>query len=169
MAQKKLSNSKKGVPPKPRACHLNKIGCCSGIQCYTSEDVWLARGAWRRASVPNSGGAKTETMQPANSKVIPFLPAFTKEEQLEQQRQYRLASAGSLTDGPARPCRLYDSSPEAASQKLPLHLWVFLGGKDMQALDGGYSCNSRFAGSHLCIVTYSRRSLAGVGVHMGTM
>ncbi|CDJ63755.1 LOW QUALITY PROTEIN: hypothetical protein, conserved [Eimeria necatrix] len=107
------------------------------IQCYTSEDVWLSRGFWRRASVPNAGVAKAEAMQPANPKVIPFLPAFSREEQAEQQRQYRLATtAGSFACNPGAVCRLYESRPEAASQKLPLHLWIFLGGKDMQALDG---------------------------------
>ncbi|KAL8448388.1 hypothetical protein Emag_003939 [Eimeria magna] len=105
------------------------------IQCYTSEDVWLSRGAWKRETVPNTG-AKAETMKPTNSKVIPFLPAFTKEEQFEQQRQYRQASATSSPDNLISPCRLYDSSPASAANKLPLHLWIFLGGKDMQALDG---------------------------------
>ncbi|KAL8427895.1 hypothetical protein ACSSS7_007472 [Eimeria intestinalis] len=105
------------------------------IQCYTSEDVWLSRGAWKREAVPNSG-AKAETMKPANSKVIPFLPAFTKEEQFEQQRQYRQASANPSPESFISPCRLYDSSPSSAANKLPLHLWIFLGGKDMQALDG---------------------------------
>ncbi|KAL8442870.1 hypothetical protein Emed_007085 [Eimeria media] len=105
------------------------------IQCYTSEDVWLSRGAWKRETVPNSG-AKAETMKPTNSKVIPFLPAFTKEEQFEQQRQYRQASANPSPDNLVAPCRLYDSSTASAANKLPLHLWIFLGGKDMQALDG---------------------------------
>lgn len=87
--------------------------------------------------MPNAGVAKAEAMQPANPKVIPFLPAFSREEQAEQQRQYRLATtAGSFAYNPGAVCRLYESRPETASQKLPLHLWIFLGGKDMQALDG---------------------------------
>ncbi|XP_026190264.1 uncharacterized protein LOC34619433 [Cyclospora cayetanensis] len=103
------------------------------IQCYTSEDVWLARGAWRRSAVPNSGCIKAESMQPTNPKVIPFMPALNREDQAEQQRQYRAATTGRLLErsGPLSP--LYVHGTEA---KLPLHLWIFLGGKDMQALDG---------------------------------
>lgn len=107
-----------------------------GIQCYTSDSAWLEKGAWRRVAVPRKGGTALESMQPTNPQLIPFLPAFTKEEQQKQQQVY---CAGSNLSAPQKDLpgsELYKPSSLGLGRKMPLHLWIFLTGKDMQALDG---------------------------------
>ncbi|PFH33687.1 hypothetical protein BESB_079030 [Besnoitia besnoiti] len=97
------------------------------IQCYTSDDSWLARGAWKR-EVRKKG--TVETMQPANPLVLPFAPPEGSEETNAQHFRFRSKAAHPLYGTQAV------AHAQNAKKKLPLHLWVFLSGKDMQALDG---------------------------------
>lgn len=174
-----------------------------GIQCYTSDDLWLSRGAWKRyLSSSSSSGSQSrpvsnhipgiagggwrdeeklrrgareeaEVLQPSNPLLIPFAPPLTEEEKHRQHQAYRIQDGHLLYLDQEDHLRLSSSSPSSSSflqgyrevtageetgsrarrdlhgglslqprnslrreKKLPLHLWIFLGGKDMQALDG---------------------------------
>ncbi|PHJ16227.1 hypothetical protein CSUI_009961, partial [Cystoisospora suis] len=188
----------------PPICpHEYSTAAC--IQCYTSDDLWLSRGAWKRFlssttttsshgknSIPGIAGGssreeerlrrrglaaeKAEVLHPNNPLLIPFAPPSTEEEKHRQHQAYRTQDGHLLyLDHEDHLLRLSSSSSSLSSslylqgyrdvpgedtrgsagrdlhglsslqprnslvrekKKLPLHLWIFLGGKDMQALDG---------------------------------
>ncbi|KEP65846.1 UNVERIFIED_CONTAM: hypothetical protein HHA_315580 [Hammondia hammondi] len=115
----------------PPVCpHEYNLAAC--IQCYTSDDSWLSRGAWRRVRQANG---RAETLRPTNPLLLPFRPSESPLEKTQFHFQFQRKAFHPLYQ---------DASPGAGggacaggqNDKLPLHLWILLGGKDMQALDG---------------------------------
>ncbi|CBZ55404.1 conserved hypothetical protein [Neospora caninum Liverpool] len=117
----------------PPVCPHN-FHAAACIQCYTSDDGWLSRGAWKRVRHPNGSA---ETLQPTNPLLIPFRPAETLEERKQFHFQFRQKAFHPLyEDTSVGACSSGTGDGASQAKKLPLHLWILLGGKDMQALDG---------------------------------
>ncbi|KFG66355.1 hypothetical protein TGRUB_315580 [Toxoplasma gondii RUB] len=115
----------------PPVCpHEYHLAAC--IQCYTSDDSWLSRGAWRRVCQPNG---RAETLRPTNPLVLPFRPSESPEEKTQFHFQFQRKACHPLYQD-AAPGAGGRASAVGQNRKLPLHLWILLGGKDMQALDG---------------------------------